>query len=136
MKTKKQCDWSLATIDYLKTLTSETLAKRAAVVLLISAGLCNKDIKDMTGMSERAIRYLRHTIEDSEATKELFKIKPGSGRKAKTHNIEEEVFRELDRKDYDTYAKVLAMLKEKFNVTGSPTLAARIVKRWKERKAM
>lgn len=127
--------WVPATMKFLGTMMPPTLSKRAAAMLLLVAGMGNEEIVELTGMCIRSVRALRKTMEEQEPTSELFAIKPGSGRKKKTEGIEEQVWAELDTGDYRTNKAVADMLKEKFGIEASVSLAARLVKRWKESRA-
>ena len=124
--------WVPATMQFLGTLMPPTLSKRAAAMLLLVAGMGNEEIVALTGMCIRSVRALRKTMEEQEPTSELFTIKPGSGRKRQTEGMEEEVFRELDTGKYRTHKAVAGMLKEKFGISASVNLAARLMKRWQE----
>ena len=124
--------WVPTVRQFLDTLMPPTLSKRAASALLIAAGLGNEKIVELTGMCIRSVRALRKLMEEREATPEIFRIKPGSGRKKKTAGIEEEIFAELDKGGYSTNRQVAAMLEEKFGVKASVNLASRLVRRWKE----
>ena len=126
--------WVPATMEFLGTLMPPTLSKRAAAMLLLVAGMGNEEIVELTGMCIRSVRALRKTMEEQEPTSELFAIKPGSGRKRKTEGIEEQVWQELDTGKYSTHKQVADMLKEKFGISASVNLAARLMKRWQEAK--
>ena len=123
--------WVPATMQFLGTLMPPTLSKRAAAMLLLVAGMGNEEIVELTGMCIRSVRALRKVMEEQEPTSELFAIKPGSGRKRKTDGIEEQVWAELDTGNYRTHKAVADMLKDKFDIDASLTLAARLMKRWK-----
>ena len=124
--------WVPATMEFLGTMMPPTLSKRAAAMLLLVAGMGNEEIVELTGMCIRSVRALRKTMEEQEPTSELFAIKPGSGRKRKTEGIEEQVWQELDTGKYSTHKQVADMLKEKFGISASVNLAARLMKRWQE----
>ena len=124
--------WVPATMEFLGTLMPPTLSKRAAAMLLLVAGMGNEEIVELTGMCIRSVRALRKIMEEQEPTSELFTIKSGSGRKKKTAGIEEAAFRELDTGKYSTHKQVADMLKEKFGISASVNLAARLMKRWQE----
>ena len=126
--------WVNATMEFLGTLMPPTLSKRAAAMLLLVAGMGNEEIVELTGMCIRSVLALRRTMEEQEPTSELFAIKPGSGRKRKTEGIEEQVWQELDTGKYSTHKQVADMLKEKFGISASVNLAARLMKRWQEAK--
>ena len=126
--------WVPATMEFLGTLMPPTLSKRAAAMLLLVAGMGNEEIVELTGMCIRSVRALRKTMEEQEPTSELFAIKPGSGRKRKTEGIEAQVWQELDTGKYSTHKQVADMLKEKFGISASVNLAARLMKRWQEAK--
>ena len=125
-------DWVPAAMEFFGKLMPPTLSKRAAAMLLLAAGMDNKEVVSLTGMCIRSVRALRKTMEEKEPTAELFTIKPGSGRKRKTAGIEEQVWVELDNGNYPTHKAVADMLKERFGIEASANLAARLVKRWKE----
>ena len=128
--------WVPATREFLDTLMPETLSKRAASAMLIAAGLGNEKIVELTGMCIRSVRALRKHMEENEATSSLFVIKPGSGRKKKTAGIEEEIFAELDKGEFQTHKDVIRMLKEKFGIETSINLVSRLMKRWRQSRGM
>ena len=128
--------WVPATMEFLGTLMPPTLSKRAAAMLLLVAGMGNEEIVELTGMCIRSVRALRKTMEEQEPTSELFAIKPGSGRKRKTEGIEEQVGAELDSGKYRTHKEVAEMLEEKFGIKASVSLAASLVKRWKQARVV
>ena len=118
--------------EFLDTLMPETLSKRAASTMLIAAGLGNEKIVELTGMCIRSVRTLRKLMQEQEATSSIFSIKPGSGRKKKTAGMEEEIFAELDKGEFQTHKDVMRILKEKFGIEVSINLVSRLMKRWRE----
>ena len=128
--------WVHATREFLDTMMPETLSKRAASTMLIAAGLGNEKIVELTGMCIRSVRALRKLMAEQEATSSIFVIKPGSGRKKKTAGIEEEIFAELDKGEFETHKDVIRMLKEKFGIETSINLVSRLMKRWRQSRGM
>ena len=124
--------WVPAVREFLDTMMPETLSKRAASTMLIAAGLGNEKIVELTGMCIRSVRTLRKLMQEQEATSSIFSIKPGSGRKKKTAGMEEEIFAELDKGEFQTHKDVIKMLKEKFGIEVSINLLSRLMKRWRE----
>ena len=124
--------WVPAAREFFETMMPETLSKRVASSLLIAAGLANEDVTRLTGLCIRSVHALRKQMEEQEATADIFNIKPGSGRKRKTEEVEDKVFAELDKGGYHTNRQVAEMLGEKFGIKASVNLAARLVKRWKK----
>ena len=128
--------WVLTTREFLGTLLPDTISRRVAGTFLIAAGLKNEEVMRLTGLCIRSVQTLRKLMKESEANSEIFKHKPGSGRKRKTEGIEEEVFAVLDKEEFENYQQVVDMLKEKFGIVATRQLASRLVSRWKKaRKA-
>ena len=128
--------WVPAAREFFETMMPETLSKRVASSLLIAAGLGNEDVTRLTGLCIRSVHALRKQMEEQEATADIFNIKPGSGRKRKTEEVEDKVFAELDKGGYHTNRQVAEMLGEKFGIKASVNLASRLVKRWKKAREM
>lgn len=124
--------WVSTTREFLATMLPDTISRRVACTFLIAAGLRNEEVTRLTGLCIRSVQTLRRLMKENEATSEIFKHKPGSGRKRKTEGIEEEVFAVLDKEEYENYQQVVDMLREKFGIVATRQLASRLVGRWKK----
>lgn len=56
-------------------------------------------------------------------------IKSGSGRKAKTENVEKEIITELETQNYHTRQQIVDMVKEKYHISISRSTAGRLLKK-------
>jgi len=116
-----------AVISFLAVIIPITLVKRVLSLVLIAAGLDNKNIHKLTGFADSTIRKLRSDMRKKSIT-ELLVIR-GGGRKAKSAGIENEILNEIEKENYHTRQQIADMIKEKFNITMSVTAVSRLLKK-------
>jgi len=102
-------------ISFLQLFLPETLAKRLVALILLAIGVSVKDAIGLTGLSERSLWSLKKSIRETPVA-ELMVIKSGSGRKAKTKGLEEQILTELDSHNYHTRQEIADMIEEKFHL--------------------
>lgn len=115
-------------ISFLQLFLPETLAKRLVALILLAIGVSVKDAIGLTGLSERSLWSLKKSIRETPVA-ELMVIKSGSGRKAKTKGLEEQILTELDSHNYHTRQEIADMIEEKFHVCISRSTVGRLLKK-------
>ena len=116
-----------AVISFLAIFMPITLVKRVLSLVLIAAGIDNKNINRLTGYGESTIRKLKRDMR-TKSLSEILTIR-GGGRKAKSAGVEDEIINELEKGDYHTRQQIADMIKEKFNITLSVTAVSRLLKK-------
>ena len=116
-----------AVINFLKLFMPETLAKRVLSIVLISAGLENSRVTELTGYCDRSVRSLRKEMAGGDISR-LLTIR-GGGRKSKTAGIEKEILAELEKDNYHTRQQIADMIHEKFHVSISPSAVGKLLKK-------
>lgn len=116
-----------AVISFLSIFMPITLVKRVLSLVLIAAGLDNKNIHRLTGYGDSTIRKLRSDMR-KKSISELLVIR-GGGRKTKSDGIENDILNELEKGNYHTQQQIADMVKEKFNVTMSVSAVGRLLKK-------
>ena len=91
-------------ISFLSIFMPITLVKRVLSVVLIAAGLDNKNIHRLTGYGDSTIRKLRSDMR-KKSISELLVIR-GGGRKAKSNGIENDILNELEKGNYHTQQQI------------------------------
>lgn len=114
-------------ISFLSIFMPITLVKRVLSLVLIAAGLDNKNIHRLTGYGDSTIRKLRSDMR-KKSISELLVIR-GGGRKTKSDGIENDILNELEKGNYHTQQQIADMVKEKFNVTMSVSAVGRLLKK-------
>ncbi len=108
------CDASNETLNimksvltFLKLIMPETLVKRVLSIILISAGLENSCVTELTGYCDRSVRGLRKEMTGGDISG-LLTIR-GGGRKGKTAGMEDEILAELKKNNYHTRQQIADM---------------------------
>lgn len=116
-----------AVIRFLKLFMPETLVKRVLSIILISAGLENSRVTELTGYCDRSVRSLRKEMAGEDISG-LLTI-GGGGRKGKTAGIESEILAELEKGNYHTRQQVADMIFEKFHISISQSAVGKFLKK-------
>jgi len=87
-----------AVISFLAVFMPITLVKRVLSLVMIAAGVDNKNINRLTGYGESTIRKLKSDM-CKKSLSELLTIK-GGRRKAKSAGVEKEILNELEKGNY------------------------------------
>lgn len=116
-----------AIINFLKLFMSETLAKRILSIVLISAGLENSRVTELTGYCDRSVRGLRKDLAGGDISRLL--TVGGGGRKSKTADVEDEILAELEKGNYHTRQQIADMIHERFNISISPSAVGKLLKK-------
>ena len=88
-------------INFLQLFIPITIAKRLVCMILISIGVSNSEITELTGLCDKSFRTLRKSMKE-ENIEGLLKIKEGSGRKSQTDGIEKQIMEEIEKNNYHT----------------------------------
>lgn len=114
-------------LDFLKLFLCETLAKRLVSLLLLTAGIPNCEITELTGLCDRSVRTLRTALDTGE-TEGLFTVN-GGGRKSKTIQFEQEIINEINSNDYNSRRQIADMIHRKFGVKISVSAVGKLLKK-------
>ena len=115
-------------IYFLNLFLPVTLAKRAAAMILIAAGVSDERVTGLTGLCDRSVRALRKALREGEPL-QLLSIKKGSGRKSRTADVESQIFEELEKNNYHTRQQVADMIEEKFHIKISVSAVGKLLKK-------
>ena len=115
-------------INFLQLFIPITIAKRLVGMILITVGVSNSEITELTGLCDKSVRTLRKSMKE-ENIEDLLKIKEGSGRKSKTNGIEKQIIEEIEKNNYHTRQQIADMIEEKFNTHVSVYTVGRILKK-------
>jgi len=116
-------------MKFLRMFMSETLVKRIMSMLLLSLGVANSRVKEMTGLCARSVHILKKEMERGEIDN-LFEIRSG-GKKRKLQDIEEAIIEEVEKNDYHTQQQIADMIEEKFGIKVSSRSVGRLLKKTK-----
>jgi len=116
-------------MKFLRLFMCETLVKRIMSMLLLSLGVSNSRITELTGLCARSVHILKKEMEKGK-TEELFEIRSG-GKKRKLQDIEEAIIEEVEKNDYHTQQQIADMVEEKFGIKVSSRSIGRLLKKTK-----
>ena len=117
-----------AVMSFLAVFMPITLVKRVLSLVLIAAGIDNKNINRLTGYGESTIRKLKSDMHKKSLPEEILTIR-GGGRKAKSADVEKEILDEIEKGNYHTRQQIADMIKDKFNITVTVTAVSRLLKK-------
>ena len=92
-------------IEFLQLFMPQTLAKRIASIILIAAGIPNKQVTELTGVCDRSVRTLRKALDNGEIAG-LFHVGGGGGR-SKLADVEKEIIEEITATIITAFSKLL-----------------------------
>ena len=116
-------------MNFMKIIMTETLVKRIVSMILISAGVPNKRVTELTGLCDRSVRGLKKSLESGEM-ESLFHV-GGGGRKSKLKDIESSIIEEIERNDYHSRQQIADMILEKYGVKISLPVIGKLLKKTK-----
>ena len=117
-------------MNFLRLFMSETLVKRIISMLLLSLGVPNRRVSELTGLCLRSVYILKKEMERGEID-ELFKIRSGGKSQSKLADIESAIIEEVEKNDYHTQQQIADMVEEKFGVKVSSRSIGRLLKKTK-----
>ena len=103
-----------AVIDFLKLFICETLAKRIIGMVLLSVGVSNNAVSELTGLCDKSVRVLRKAVLSGEISG-LFHV-GGGGRPRKLRDVESAIVEEISTNDYHSQQQIADMILEKFGI--------------------
>lgn len=115
-------------IDFLQLCMPVTIAKRLVSMILMSVGVSDSEIAELTGLCDKSVHNLRRSMQE-ESVEDLLKIKKGSGRKSFIDGIREEIIEEIKKNDCRTKQQIVDMIKEKFDIHVSVYTVGRFLKK-------
>jgi len=114
-------------MGFLELFMCKTLVKRIVSMILLSVGVSNEKITEMTGLCDKSVRVLKKAMKNGE-TANLFKV-GGGGRKSKTKDIERAVMEEIGKNNYHSRQQIVDMIAEKYSIKISINGVKRLLKK-------
>jgi transposase len=114
-------------IDFLRMFMTETLAKRLICIILLSVGLPNKQVAQLSGFCEKTVKSIKKRLDERDISA-LFKV-GGGGRKSKCAGLEEAIIDEINRNQYHSRQQIADMIFEKYGVKLSVWAVGRLLKK-------
>jgi transposase len=117
-----------AIIAFLRTIMSETQAKRITSAVLLAVGASDERVAELTGMSGRSVRELRKDLRDGDVDDNLFKVE-GGGRKRKLEDVEAKIAEKIDSGEYRTHREIADMVRREFGLVVHRSTISRMLKK-------
>ena len=114
--------------NFLLLLMNETLAKRLLSMILITAGIPDARVTELTGLCDRSVRLLRKKLEEGD-TNDIFLVKSGGNVKTKIADHEEEIIKEIETGNYANRQQIADMIYEKYGIKVSLTGVSKLLKK-------
>jgi len=118
-----------AVIKFLKLFICETLAKRIVGMMLLSVGVSNNMVSELTGLCDKSVRVLRKAVLSGEIDG-LFNV-GGGGRPQKLRDVESAIIEEISTNDYHSQRQIADMILEKFGIKVSLQAVSNLLKKTK-----
>ena len=115
------------TINFLRLTMPETLAKRVISLILISVGVPDTRVTELTGLCDRSVRTLRKKLEKDE-TSNMFEVR-GGGSKGKLKDFETAIANEIETGSYTSRQQIADMIHEKYGIKVSLMSITRFLKK-------
>ena len=116
-------------IKLLQIMMCETLAVRLVSMVLLSVGMENSRVTELTGLCDRSVRALKKKLENGEED-ESFEVRGGGG-KGKLADVEAEIAAEIEANEYHTRQEIADMVYEKYKIKISVWAIGRFLKKTK-----
>jgi transposase len=114
-------------IKFLQLIMTETLAKRVVSIILISVGIPDAHVTELTGLCDRSVRTLRKKLEDNE-TDGIFQVRGGGG-KSKLVDFESAIIEEIETGNYSNRQQIADMIHERHGVKVSLNTISNFLKK-------
>ena len=114
-------------MSFLQLFMCETLAKRIMSMVLISVGLSNNRVTELTGYCDKSVRTLKKSLQTGEISM-LFHV-GGGGQQGKLVDVEQAVIDEVNKNQYHSRQQIADMVHEKFGIKVSPDTIGRLLKK-------
>jgi transposase len=114
-------------INFLQLFICQTLAKRIISMILISLGLPNARVTELTGLCDKSVRTLKKELE-SGSIDSLFHV-GGGGRHSKMKDVEKAIVDEINQNNYHSHQQIVDMVQEKFKINVSTEAVRKLLKK-------
>ena len=101
-------------INFLRMIMTETLAKRITSLILISGGIPDARVTELTGLCDRSVRTLRKKLESGEVDN-LFQVRGGGG-KGMLVDFEAAITEEIETGNYTNRQQIADMIHAKYGI--------------------
>ena len=115
-------------IVFLRMLMTETLAIRIVSAILLSVGIPDTRVFELTGLSERGIRDLRKKLREDLISEDLFVV-GGGGREGKLQNVEEIIAETIENNDFHTQQEIADMIYKEHKIKVHRSTVSRFLKK-------
>ena len=116
-------------IAVLRVFIAETVARRIIGMVLLSVGVADVKVVELTGMRDRSVRDLRKKLRDGADDKELFGVSGNGGRKRKLMEIESLVADNIESNDYHTQQEIADMISKEHDIRVHRSTVSRMLKK-------
>ena len=114
-------------MNFLRLFICETLAKRIVSMILISVGLSNNRVTELTGYCDKSVRTLKKSLQSGE-TSGLFHV-GGGGRQGMLVGVEDAIIEEVNKNHYNSRQQIADMVQEKFGIKVSADTIGKLLKK-------
>ena len=114
-------------LNFLRLIMTETLAKRITSLVLISVGVPEARITELTGLCNRSVRTLRKKLEKDE-TDGIFQVRGGGG-KGKLADFETAIANEIETGSYSNRQQIADMIYERYGIKVSLNIISKFIKK-------
>ena len=114
--------------NFLLLLMNETLAKRLTSIILITAGVPDARVTELTGLCNKSVRSLRKKLEDGN-TDDIFLVKSGGNVKSKIADHEAAIIKEIETGHYTNRQQIIDMIYQRYGIKVSLTGVSSLLKK-------
>jgi len=114
--------------SFLLLLMNETLAKRLTSMILITAGIPDARVTELTGLCDKSVRSLRKKLEEGN-TDDIFLVKSGGNVRTKIADHEEAIIKEIETGNYTNRQQIVDMIHERYGIKVSLTGVSSLLKK-------
>ena len=114
-------------LNFLRLIITETLAKRIISMILISVGVPDARVTEMTGLCDRSVRTLRKKLSEGE-TDGIFQVRGGGGT-SKLADFESAIAEEIETGSYTNRQQIADMIHERYGVKVSLSTITNLLKK-------
>ena len=114
--------------NFLLLFMNETLAKRLTSMILITAGIPDARVTELTGLCDKSVRSLRKKLEDGN-TDDIFLVKSGGNVKSKIADHEAAIIEEIEKGHYTNRQQIIDMIHERYGIKVSLTGVSSLLKK-------
>jgi transposase len=115
-------------ITFLQMFITETLAKRLVSMVLLSVGIPDSRVCELTGLSERGVRDLRKKLREGTADEELLHV-GGGGKERKLKDIEQIIIDTIEKNDYHSQQEIADMIYKEHKIEVHRSTVSRMLKK-------